>query len=403
MSSVKKWVVGAAACVVACGALDASAQNVPTVVVDKQLQAVQSPTLPGRAGISYQQTGSGTSALNVYTKGFLFCGNIGTAIATPATLTLAHESQSLSPVHNWAFPSVIDIATFGYSGSVLTVLGNDTEDSPLTLTCHSTSDVGAVTSGLREGIFDDSYDSATQTNYGHLVNWIPPRDFSWSDPDWTQVPTDACNPTAEQPFKVAEDIACAAVTGVKPHTSGGDEVRAPIMWTASDGTSFTYLFRFDGRQGPQTAGAQAVFDAPQATQPGEPADTNFPKILIQDAYDHTYLSASGQYCILYDLPTALNSSTCASTTSYPLDDSGFLHLPITLGALPVGSGIDQAFYVAVTRPISGAPSTSTVPVVAVSVLMEPDVTEAGGDNFSGDDVVFGFMPTSSGFPWMSGQ
>jgi hypothetical protein len=26
-----------------------------------------------------------------------------------------------------------------------------------------------------------------------------------------------------------------------------------------------------------------------------------------------------------------------------------------------------------------------------------------GDGFVGDDVVFGFMPTSSGFPWMGGQ
>jgi len=36
-------------------------------------------------------------------------------------------------------------------------------------------------------------------------------------------------------------------------------------------------------------------------------------------------------------------------------------------------------------------------------LLETSVVTEGGDKFRGDDTAFGFLPTSTGFPWMSGQ
>jgi hypothetical protein len=38
--------------------------------------------------------------------------------------------------------------------------------------------------------------------------------------------------------------------------------------------------------------------------------------------------------------------------------------------------------------------------------MDPVLVAEGGDKFSGDDVLFGFMPNGqgpSGFPWMNAQ
>jgi hypothetical protein len=57
----------------------------------------------------------------------------------------------------------------------------------------------------------------------------------------------------------------------------------------------------------------------------------------------------------------------------------------------------------VNRLVQGSHSTVLTPVVTGTVLIEPAVAIEGGDKFSGDNVVFGFMPNSTGFPWMTGQ
>ena len=44
---------------------------------------------------------------------------------------------------------------------------------------------------------------------------------------------------------------------------------------------------------------------------------------------------------------------------------------------------------------------SPMPIAAIAVLPDPAVARAeAGDAFTGDDIVFGFMPSSPGFPWM---
>lgn len=397
MSSVKMWVVGVAAGVAACGSVGAIAQDAPTFVVSRQSQTVQTPGTAGQSGISYVQTGGATSALKVYTDGFLFCGNPGNSVTSAATLVIAHEDQTLSPPHPWTFPTATDAPVVEYTDGTLSINAR----FPTSLTCLGTTDSGAVASGLTEGVFDNGYDSATETNYNHLVNWIPPRAFDWSNPDWTQVPVAACESTENQPAKIIEDVACSAVTGVRADTGGG-AVRASSMWTSTDGVSFTYLFRVDARLGPQAPNGQTLFQIPALDSPdGE----NVASIVIQDAYEggdagHVgYLSNIGQYCTLTELPSVLNSSVCGESTTL----TGPLKISVPVGAPPSGSGVNQAFYVAVTRSVQGGHPSLTTPVVAASVLMERSVTTEGGDKFSGDDVIFGFMPTSTGFPWMSGQ
>jgi hypothetical protein len=110
-----------------------------------------------------------------------------------------------------------------------------------------------------------------------------------------------------------------------------------------------------------------------------------------------YLAKTGQYCLLTELPTVLNSSVCANA---PTHDSLPLPASFTLGQPPIYPGVNQAFYVVVTRPIKGTHGNTQTPVVGVAALLEPAVASEGGDKFVGDDIVFGFMPTSAGFPWM---
>ena len=171
---------------------------------------MQTPTTPGETGISYLQTGSSSSALKVYTQGFLFCGNVGdggSSSGSSLVLTAAHEDQAFTPTaHAWKFGAA-NAGTFAYTGSQLSVTPASN------LSCLSTSNDGAVASGLYEGIFDNGYDSSAETNFRHLVNLNPATGFNWSAPDWTQVPADACGADAYQQARVPEDTACAAVTG----------------------------------------------------------------------------------------------------------------------------------------------------------------------------------------------
>ncbi len=404
MSSVKKWVVGACAGMAACGSAIALAQQAgPAVVVGTQSQAVQTPTTAGISGISYSQITATASSLAAYTKGFMFCGNVlppsTPPNSSPSSLTIAHEDQGFTPAHPWTFAPLTDVETFHYNSGLLNVVPGPS------LTCLATAEDGAVVSGLNEGIFDNGYDSATETNYSHLVNWIPPAGFSWLAPDWSAVPKDPCNPSANDPAKVNEDIACAAVTGVRRSVTT-PVARAGTIWTATDGSNFTYLFRVDARLGPQQSPTMAAPFNPAVLQ-GEDV-TGVPAaavINIVDAYDSAFLhggaNAGGQYCILTTPPTALNAGVCSGSSNVYQLNGGNLAFAVNLAPQPIG--IDATtFYVAVTRSVMGGHLSST-PVVAVAALMDKATVGEGGDKFTGDDVAFGFMPTSQGFPWMSGN
>jgi hypothetical protein len=396
--SVNKWVVGVCAGVAACGSLGAAAQSA-TLSVGKQSQLVQA-SVPSGSGISYVQTGSSQSVLQVYTAGYLLCSNVGQYPINSLSFSIAHEDLTLG--HAWTTQILGDVYTFKYnSGSLAVIPATPATGGGDTLTCIGTASDGSVPSGLSEGIFDNGYDSSTQTNYSHLVNWIPPRSFSWLAPDWTQVPTDPCNPTAQQPGIVDETTACAAATGVRP-SDAASGVRAATAWTATDGINFTYVARIDARFGPQQPGVAPGFD-PSIFSEGNPAGTSTSaNFRVIDSFDADYLQSSGDgstYCLLTQLPSSLATDACGSS-AHSL--TGNLSVPIPLGLPPIGLPA-TSFYVVVTRPIIGSHQSTATPVVALSILTENPVLEEGGDAFSGDDIVFGFMPTSTGFPWMTGQ
>ena len=100
----------------------AVAQTAPlSLVVNHEIQTVQTPTLAGAAGISY--AGGSPSPLKVYTDGFLFCANPSPSpvISTPAYFVPAHEDQSFTPAHPWAFTTVTDVATVSYNGNEIVI------------------------------------------------------------------------------------------------------------------------------------------------------------------------------------------------------------------------------------------------------------------------------------------
>ncbi|GAA0707533.1 hypothetical protein GCM10009105_06340 [Dokdonella soli] len=410
MSSVKQFVgyvfIGAVASVSSIQTAQAQVQapTVAGVVVNSAGQTVQTPTLvpPGKTappgGISYVQTSSNASALEVYTDGFLFCGNplLG---STPATLITAHEDQSFSPAHPWFFQNAADVPLVSYTGGVLSVNRDSAGAHWTTLICQGVGAAGDAPTGLTDGIFDNGWESTTATNYNHLVNWIPPAGFDWNTPDWTKVPTNPCISTVAQPVRVVETAACAAVTGVRPASTAGLGVRAGTIWTATDATHFTYLFRVDARYGAQPTQAPTQFQLPTPASTSASTAPNGEAFFISDAYDSAFLTATGQYCFLTTLPTALNSSVCTGAQIYALP----LTYRTTVSPPPVGSG-STSFYVAVVRSIGQNTHTNfTTPVVGVSILVDPALVTSGGNQFSGDDVAFGFMPGSTGFPWMVGQ
>jgi hypothetical protein len=337
----------------------------------------------------------------VFTKGFYFCNDVPLPGGYPHLLALRHEDQSFSPAHPWTFPAV-QVNAFNYNGSGLTFRAFDQSN----LVCLSTALDGSSVSGLSDGVFDDGYDSETDENYSHLVNWVPPRGFDWSAANWSQVPVAACDPVAGETPIAVEDVGCAAATGVSSSATAGP-VRAPTMWTTTDGINFTYLFRVDTRLGAQAPDAQPVMQAPSMDGGIAPAGSGTMTLLIQDAYEggdanHVgYLSNTGSWCILNQLPATLNSNACAQSNPIPLTAPLARTFPI--GDPPFGTGADQAFYVVVNRLVQGGHPSLLTPVVAAAVLIEPAVSGEGGDRFSGDNVVFGFMPSSTGFPWMTGQ
>lgn len=394
MSSVKKWMVGLTAGAAVVGSVSAVAES-PVLSIDRQSQTVQTPSSP-KVGFSYVPAGGGNSSeLAVYTEGFLFCGNPGGGNQTMANLIVKHQDHVLNPPAEWLFSKATDLPGIIYTGGVLAI--NSSQET--SLTCLGTEVNGAVTSGLREGIFDNGYDSATGGNYSHLVNWVPQSNFDWTSPDWTEVPQDPCYSTSNDPAVVDEDVACAALTGVRV-PSGGSAVRAGTIWTANDFVSFTYLFRVDARFGPQPPSGPTHMALPQQAAESPNAGSQV-ALTVYDAFDSTYLNTSGQACLLTQPPATLTSNVCNGQSPVTLQD-GLLKLPVTVGQPPLAQ-VSSSFYVAVTRPLrSGAGhGSNTTPVVGAAILVEGAVAREGGDKFTGDNIAFGFQPAvNSGFPWM---
>ena len=385
-----------------------SASSIPLaeaaeVRIGTQTLEVQTPTLSPGAGIRYTASGTG-GTLTVHTEGFLFCTNFHPQLSSAITLVPSHETQGVNPAHAWRMPTATDVTAFGYSGSSLHINRDGVGAASSGLVCRAVGSQSEIPSGLTEYIFGHAFDPANPTarNYHNLVNWKSPPGFDWTlASNWSYVPTDACRSNGNMPAQVEEDVACAAVTGVR---QAG--VRAPVMWTwlSDSGLEFTYLFRVDARFGPQpvTIGGLANVSLPFADGGDEINAAGQLQLSIRDAYDTKYLSSAARFCTfsLADLPSTLGASTCPMTGSTGWAFDGPLDQPLSLSEPPMGQ-MEKSFYIAVTRKVTGVPADMGTPVVGAAIFVEP--AAVGGDNFIGDDVVFGFPATSTGFPWMSGQ
>jgi hypothetical protein len=366
-------------------------------------------TVPSSPGFSYV-AGATTSTLSVTSDGYLLCANVYLTGAPGSTTTM------LAPGHlRWSLPAATDVLSVTYTSGALSInkpaLGSSLETS---LVCHARDAQGKIAnpfSAFGDGIFGDSYESVLATQFGNMVNWASAPGFSWDQADWSLVPNDACNfdgTSADTP-RVSEHNLCTAATGVRPSIATPTQMygdRAPTMWTGTvtDGVgwSFIYLARVDVRIGAPTEAPNSGFYVPPLT-PAQPADlSNSVTTEIRDGFDSTYLLASGTWCFLNSLPTTLDATVCANAASTSTGTlNGTLAENVTVSLSTPHAPI-TSFFVAVIRTIINPnPPANNTPVAAVSVMADPGtVRHDGGDGFVGDDVIFGFMPGSTGFPWM---
>lgn len=373
----------------AASALFASTSFAATLVVGNEAAL----TISSNPGFTYVVNGADGS-LSVATDGYLLCSNVGQSVETPVTLMPQHG--------DWRLPTAQEVLSVSYSGGAL---GVNRSGSP-TLVCHAIGAGGEQPSPFTGGIFRNTYENKSVEQFSNLINWIPSVGFSWNAPNWSLVPTDPCVATGQQ---VVEDLTCAAVAGSKP-AGAGATVRSPTLWTATDGVNFFYIARVDALYGGQ-AGVDAVGAPLPSFDANSPQGTSSAELTVVDGYDRGivgvgggYLGDSGVWCVLNDLPTALDGNVCSGA---PV--SGTLNGPIGTDFAPFAVGVPPfgiphlTFYLAFIRPIVGPPPSVNEPAVAVSIQVEPSILAEGGDRFKGDDVAFGFLPASTGFPWMDGS
>ena len=394
MSLIEKIVGCVLGGAVVCISLVPAAHAAANLAINDEAQlAVQTPL-----GFSYVSAGS-SSTLNVQTDGFVFCANVYPDLP-PAITTV-----TFAPSHTrWTLPTAIDVQSIAYADGVLRVnkplTGLSTESTLVCQTRGAQGDISRPFSAYSQWLFRDGMELqlSAAVQYANMINWVPPAGFSWAQAGaWSQVPTDACNfdrTSADMPL-AAENSLCIAATGVQPGGTNG--TRSATMWTQVSGSSFIYLARVDGRLGAQTFGPNANFHVADWSSQQVQGSTNGLDTAVRDGFDSAYLSAAGSYCLLTTLPTALTPTVCnGAPVSGTLN--GLLQTKFTLSLFPAAPA--TSFYVAVVRPIIGvAPST---PVAAIAVMADPGTARHdAGDEFTGDDVVFGFPTSIGAFPWMS--
>ena len=384
--------------------LAASALFAPVICAAAQVKVNDEAPLDLQSppGFTYT-TGGANATLSVATTGYMACANIA-AEGLPMVTNI-----NMVPQHGqWRFPAAVDVRAVGYGSGTLAIGRNAQGTISSALTCHASGAEGEILEPLSDGLFGAGFDSKMVEQFSNLVNWIPGQGFSWSNPDWTQVPTDPCTPSVDQPARATEDVSCGSSVGMKPGVTTAE--RSPTLWTATDGVNFYYVARIDARWGAPAGGMQDGAVLPSTTrQPFSPLQAEYKLV---ESYSRGvvgvgggYLGDAGQWCVLESLPAALNASVC---TGAPM--SGTLNGPFVsayadgnFGITVGGVGTSRvSFYMAFVRPIVGSPPSLNEPAVQVSMLIDPAVGSAGGDRFKGDDVAFGFLPTSQGFPWMHG-
>lgn len=340
-----------------------------------------------------------TSTLKVSSAGYVFCANVGTTTATPISMQPQHDRWTLAPA--------MDIPTVGYNGGVLSI----NKQLETSLACQVRGPLGELRSpfsGFGDMLFRDNWEGLLDQQFTNLVNWQPVPAFTWSAPDWTQVPNDSCTWDLDPNRPVlSENSLCAAAAGVRPVAGGsqndaryGD--RAPTMWTQSTTGNFIYLARIDTRFGLPSGAPNSHF--PASPPPQGPEQASAVDVAIRDAYDSTYLSANGTYCFLRQLPATLDDNVCSSGDVYFSKSLAQSDIPgMVSERIPLAVGFTQAasLYLAVVRQKTGGSSPATCqPTSAIAAVADPGVSRhEAGDEFIGDDVVFGFRPGDS-FQWM---
>ena len=383
--------------------LAASALLAPVICAAAQVKVNDEAPLDLQSPPGFTYTTGGTNAtLSIATTGFMACANIGDPGPTNISMVPQHGQ--------WRFPGAVDLRGVGYGTGTLTVGRGPTGAIASSLTCHAAGAEGESLESLSDGIFAGGFDAKMVEQFSNLVNWIPGQGFSWSNPDWSQVPTDPCTPSASQPARADESVSCGAVSGVQVGANGAE--RGPTLWTYSDLVNFYYVVRIDARWGAPIGGVQDSGSVlPMATRQAQTLyGTEFK---VVDAYSrgvvgvgNGFLGDTGQWCLLESAPAALNANVCSGapmsgTLNGPFVSGEDGNFPIQVQAAPSGNP-RVSFYMAFVRPIIGAPPSINEPAVEVSILIDPTVGGVGGDRFKGDDVAFGFIPSSLGFPWMHG-
>ncbi|MBA8889867.1 hypothetical protein FHW12_004114 [Dokdonella fugitiva] len=392
------------ATIVAALLLSTTAAASPALIINDG-QSIDVLTPPGFTYVA--SAGGASSVLDVTTEGYAICANVGQSVATPVSMQAHHP--------RWTMPIANDVRNVSYTGGVLRVNKGIGAFSPEgSLGCQVRGAKGELSSpfsGFGDGLFRDSWEGFASVQFGNLVNWLAVDGFSWSTPDWRVVPNDSCtwdmDPNAPQ---TAENSLCAAAAGVRPVAGGsqndaryGD--RAPTMWTATTTSNFIYLARIDARFGAQSGAPNSHFPigTPQRPDQGQSSSVD---VAIRDAYDSNYLSANGTYCLLRQLPAVLDDNVCSGGDVYYAqglvdqdNPGGFVNERIPLVA---GFNTAASLYVAVVRQklAGGTSAASCQPYAAIAAISDPGVARnENGDEFIGDDVVFGFRNADS-FEWM---
>lgn len=394
MIYVKKFAATALAATAAASILSTAAAAPSLIINDGEPSDIQN--------FSYVADAGGlASTLKVSSPGYVFCANVGTTTATPISMQPQHD--------RWTLASATDIPTVRYNGGVLSI-NKQVETS---LACQVRGPFGELRSpfsGFGDMLFRDNWEGLLDQQFANLVNWRPVPAFTWSAPDWTQVPNDSCTWDLNPNVPVSsEDSLCAAAAGVRPVAGNsqndaryGD--RAPTMWTLSTTGNFIYLARIDTRFGLPSGAPNSHF--PQGAPPQQPAQqqASTVDVAIRDAYDSTYLSASGTYCLLRQLPATLDDNVCSGGDVYYSNSLAQSDIPGIVSeriSLDVGFIQAKSLYVAVVRQKTGGSSPAACqPTAAIAAIADPGVVRhEAGDEFIGDDVVFGFRPGDS-FQWM---
>ena len=366
--------------------LAASALFVPAICAAARVQVNDEAPLDLQSppGFTYT-TGGANATLSVATTGYMACANITNDVGSMLT------NISMVPQHGqWRFPGAVDLRGVGYGTGTLAIGRNSAGTINSSLTCHTAGAEGEILQPLSDGILSTGFDSKMVEQFSNLVNWVPGQGFSWSNPDWTLVPTDPCTPSVDQPARADETVSCGAVSGAKPGVSTGT-VRSPTLWTESDLVNFYYVVRIDARWGEPTGGLQ---DSGSVLPSTNLPQTNYGTVYkIVEAYSRGvtgvgggFLGDTGQWCLLESLPSALDSNVCNGSPVTGTMNGPFVsaetptdnNIVVSVGAAPFATP-RVSFYMAFIRPVVGAPPRPRrPPVVSYTSLVLDGASRAVG-------------------------